>query len=166
MKIKLKEKTTFLTIFFSLLFISLSVLLSYMVGKLNNAQLVIVLVSTFIVVFICVCFSLLLAKEKHEKVANEMIEPMMHISPKTSNTSMISGVTNGAANTMYICASSTNSMAAQAKTNKKPNTRLPMPDQESRLESSTFIWEGFFLRARLVLFSEIWSFPIISSAPS
>lgn len=76
LKLSSDHKSTLLVVFFSLLFIGLSAIFHYTIGGLEMRQLVIVLSSTFAVVFVCVYFSLRLSRAKHEEIANEMIEKM------------------------------------------------------------------------------------------
>ncbi len=76
MKLFNQKSSILLTMFFSLVFIALSVILSYVIGGLNSKQFITVLLSTFVVVFVSVYFSLRISRSKQQEVADEMIEKM------------------------------------------------------------------------------------------
>jgi len=77
--LKIEHSSTLLLVTVSLLVIGLSTIFHYVVGELEPKQMIMVLCSTFVVVFICVYFSLRLSRAKHDEIIEDLIISMKGI---------------------------------------------------------------------------------------
>jgi len=76
----LKEKKTSIMIYFYFVFIGLSVIFSYTIGIFDLLQLIIILGSTFGVVFVCLYFSLSFSNTEQEKMTDETLDKIRDVS--------------------------------------------------------------------------------------